>query len=377
MLSVLANVAASGYRLYTVVPRLLLLIDNLTNWYIRLNRARLKGAEAGVDDTIAALNTLFETLYTLVCALAPFIPFLTDHMFQLLIRYIPQDMKDSLPDIRSVHFQKFPEVRKELFDEDTQRKVHRMQKTIELTRLARERRSIGLKTPLQSLVVIADESFLEDIRSLLVYVKKELNVREVILESDGSKYNVKLGATIADWPKLGKRLKGGAQLVRKALPDLTEAEIKQYLAEDRLMVGTNELQAGDLTITRLLKEGSSNQDWEVNSDVEALILLDATIHEHLRGEAIARDVISRIQKLRKTAGLQAIDDVRMEYSVLENPDEVDFAGALEEQKDMIQEKLHGSLVQKPVDSKQETDAPLAEEKENVSKATCIFRLLKL
>ena len=201
----------------------------MTNWYIRLNRARLKGAEGGVHDTKAALNTLFETLHTLVCALAPFMPFLTDHMFKLLVTYLPEEVKDRIPDTRSVHFQKFPEVRKELFDEAMQRNVHRLQKVIELTRVARERKSIGLKTPLQTLVVIADQPFLEDIQSLVVYVKKELNIRDVKLESDGSKYNVRLAATVADWSKLGKRLKGAAQLVRKALPDLMEDQIRQYL----------------------------------------------------------------------------------------------------------------------------------------------------
>lgn len=330
-----------------------------------------------MDDTITALNTLFEILYTLVCALAPFIPFVTDHMFQLLVAYIPQDMQDKMPDIRSVHFQKFPEARKELFDEEMQRKVRRMQKVIELTRVARERKAIGLKTPLQTLVVIADQSFLDDISSLLVYIKKELNVREVIPESDGAKYNVKLGATVADWSKLGKRLKGAAQLVRKVLPDLTEEQIKQYLTKGHLVVGGSELQEGDLTITRALKEGSSYQNWEVNSDLEALIMLDPTAHDHLQGEAITRDVINRIQKLRKKAGLVPTDDVRMEYSVMENPNEVDFATALDDQKAMLSTALRGPLIQSPTSLHAPKDSIIAEEETSVSKATCVFRLLKL
>src|SRR5450755_1687542 len=82
----------AAYRLYTVVPRLLDLIDNTTNWYIRFNRKRLKG-EFGLDDTQHALNTLFEVLFTLTRGLAPFTPFITDKIYLLLLPYIPKDLQ--------------------------------------------------------------------------------------------------------------------------------------------------------------------------------------------------------------------------------------------------------------------------------------------
>ena len=364
-----------GYRLYTVVPRLLQLIDNLTNWYIRLNRARLKGVEASAsDDTIQALNTLFEILFTLVCALAPFIPFTTDHMYQLLLPYLPKELKDQIPDTRSVHFIKFPEARHELFDEDMQRKVARMQKVIELARVARERKALSLKTPLQTLVVVADEPFLEDVRALEVYIRRELNIREVILESDGSKYNVKLGVT-ADWSKLGKRLKGGAQVVRKAMPNLSDDQIRQYLKEGRLDIQGNELVEGDLTVIRAVREGSQYMNWEVNADNEALILLDPTAHDHLQSEAIARDMVNRVQRLRKKAGLVPTDDVKMEYVVVENPGQIDFAGALKDEEKMLQTALRGGLEErKEVNGEGEV---IAEDESTVAKATFKFRLLKI
>ena len=99
------------------MPRLLHLIDDLTNWYIRFNRSRLKGAGgSGSEDTLCALNTLFEVLFILVRGLASFIPFLTDRIYSLLAPYLPADFKAQFEDMRSVHFLAFPEVREELFD---------------------------------------------------------------------------------------------------------------------------------------------------------------------------------------------------------------------------------------------------------------------
>ena len=78
-----------GYRLYTVIPRLVKFIDNLTNWYVRMNRRRLKG-EGGVADCRAALETLFGVVLTMVRILAPFTPFLTENMYQQLRKKVPK-----------------------------------------------------------------------------------------------------------------------------------------------------------------------------------------------------------------------------------------------------------------------------------------------
>src|SRR5689334_19642396 len=91
----------AGYGLYTVVLSMLELLDNTTNWYIRFNRKRLKG-EYGLDDTLHALNTLFEVLYTLCRGLAPFTPFLTDTIYLKLLPHIPKEHQAEDP--RSVHF---------------------------------------------------------------------------------------------------------------------------------------------------------------------------------------------------------------------------------------------------------------------------------
>lgn len=147
VLETLLTVITIEYRLYTVVPRMFQLIENMTNWYIRFNRRRLKG-EFGIEDTQHALNSLFEALFTLIRGMAPFAPFITDNIYRRLRKYIPTSL---LPENNeSVHFLSFPEVRKELFDAEVERRFSRMQKVIELARTSRERRAIGLKVHLES-----------------------------------------------------------------------------------------------------------------------------------------------------------------------------------------------------------------------------------
>lgn len=118
------NQEMSAYRLYTVVPGLLNQIENLTNWYIRFNRNRLKGG-SGKEETLFALNTLFEVVYTMIRALAPFTPFITDNIYQRIHSHIPKSLQGE--DSRSVHFLAFPEPREELFDDEVERRVKRMQ----------------------------------------------------------------------------------------------------------------------------------------------------------------------------------------------------------------------------------------------------------
>jgi isoleucyl-tRNA synthetase len=116
------------------------MVEDLTNWYIRFNRKRLKG-ENGLDDTTKALNTLFEVLYILCRSMAPFTPFLTENMYQGLKQFLPESKED----VRSVHFLSFPTVRKEYFDVSIERAVGRMQTVILLGRQIRESKALPLK----------------------------------------------------------------------------------------------------------------------------------------------------------------------------------------------------------------------------------------
>jgi isoleucyl-tRNA synthetase len=374
------NVEMAAYRLYTVVPGLLNLIDNTTNWYIRFNRKRLKG-EFGVDDTQHALNSLFEVLYTLVRGLAPFTPFIADTIYLRLLPHIPKSSQGEDP--RSVHFLPFPEVREELFDDVVERRVGRMQRIIEMGRVSRERRAIGLKTPLKTLIVIhTDQQYLDDVKSLEGYISEELNVRDLVLSADEAKYNVQYSVS-ADWPTLGKKLKKDAQKVKKALPALTSDDVKAFVKSKHITVDGIELEEEDLIVKRGLKEDEGSKNFETNTDNDVLTILDSALYPELAHEGLAREIINRVQRLRKKAGLVPTDDVKMEYKVVNDPDNVGVESMFESQRKMIEKALR-----RPMDKHVVTEvegkipngvkeAVIMEEEQEVQKAMVLLRLVRL
>lgn len=363
-----------------MVPRLLDLIDNTTNWYIRFNRKRLKG-ELGLVDTKHALNTLFEVLFTLTKGLAPFTPFITDNIYQRLLPHIPKSLQGE--DSRSVHFLTFPDVREELFDAKIERRVGRMQRVIELARVSRERRTVGLKTPLKTLIVIhPDPVYLEDVRSLEGYITEELNVRDLVLSSDEARYNVQYSVS-ADWPVLGKKLKKEVQKVKKALPGLSSEQVRQFVLNREIVVDGIRLEDGDLIVKRGLKDDTSSKNLETNTDNDVLTILDTELYPELADEGLAREIINRVQRLRKKAGLQPTDDVKMEYKVLCDPDNIGLQGVFTSQTNAIEKALRRPIdhhvvteVEGKIPDAAEEGIILVEEQE-IQKAVFLLRLLKL
>lgn len=352
----------------------------MTNWYVRFNRKRFKGvAGLGIDDTEAALNTLFQLLFTIVRAMAPFTPFLTEHIYGLLKPYLG-DMVAQFQDSRSVHFLPFPTVQETLFDDVIERKVSAMQKIIQLARTARERCNISLKTPLLSLVVIADPQRVSDVQSLQSYVKEELNIRDVILTSDEERYNILLEARV-DWPTLGKKLKKDVQVVRKALPNLTQEQLKQYLDHKKMVLGGIELDENDLTVVRVLGKDTahgSHKDepqWEAAVSEDIIVLLDPAPHPELLDEGLARDMISRIQRMRKKASLVPTDEVHMQYSIISNPDDVDIDAVVLSRQLLFTDSLHGRL-EKISDGVGE-ESVILEEEQVMGSLTLMLRLVKI
>ncbi|KAK4143920.1 isoleucyl-tRNA synthetase [Dichotomopilus funicola] len=373
-----------GYRLYTVVPRLLQVLDNLTNWYIRFNRKRLKGVTGlGLDDTTAALNTLLQVLFTMVRALAPFIPFLTEHTYQLLRPQLAS-VTAEFADARSVHFLPFPTVQEALFDGVIERQVSVMQKVIQLGRVARERSNLSLKTPLLSLVVVAHKQALADIESLKLYVQEELNVRNIILTDDEEQYNILLEARV-DWPSLGKKLKKDVQVVRKALPTLTQAQLREYQRTKTINLDGIALGEGDLTLVRVVgkRQGYGEADggkgggpqWEPAFADDMIVLLDAAPHPELVEEGLVRELINRFQRLRKKAGLVPTDEVYMRQRVISDPEGVGFGELVVARQDMFVAALRGT-VEEAGEGMEQADIIL-EEEQAVGNAVVMLQLARV
>uniref|UniRef100_A0A1L8DRS7 Isoleucine--tRNA ligase, cytoplasmic n=1 Tax=Nyssomyia neivai TaxID=330878 RepID=A0A1L8DRS7_9DIPT len=312
--SLLEFVAAEmkAYRLYTVVPRLTKFIDQLTNWYVRLNRRRLKG-ELGKEDCLISLNTLYDILVTMVKMMAPFTPFLTDFMYQKLKGLSPDEMGES------VHYQMMPVGKKARINKRIEQSVSNMQSVIELGRILRDRNTIPIKYPLQECVVIhQNEEFLEDIKSFEEFVLSELNVRTMILSSDREKYGVTMKAE-PDFKALGQRLKTDFKEVTQTIRQLSDEQIQEGIREGFFTIGQHRIEVDELRFLVQVAE-TKGQQYEAQTDNNVLILLDTKPNAELVEEGLAREIINRVQKLKKKAHLVQTDQVLVFYTILRDPE---------------------------------------------------------
>ncbi|CAB4425743.1 unnamed protein product [Rhizophagus irregularis] len=357
-----------AYRLYTVVPRLLGLIEQLTNWYVRFNRKRLKG-ENGPEDTIDALNTLYEVLFTLCRSMSAFTPFLTEYMYQRLQKYFPSSGTNE--EVRSVHFLSFPEIRVEYFDLEIERIVSRMQAVIEMGRYIREKNNIGLKTPLKELIVIhSDSQYHSDILSLKNYIIEELNVKNLVVTSEEDKFGIKYRAE-ADWKVLGQKLKKDAVKIKEALPKLTSEQVKEFVKNGEITINGIKIFEEDLQVVRYFEDANSH--YETNNNKDVLILLDIQVYQDLQEEGYAREIVNRVQRLRKKAGLQPIDPILMYYKLTKDT-ENRIEKVLQSQSDFIVKVLKRPLL--PISEKSESSEIIIEEEQEVNESTFILFFIK-
>ncbi|XP_066051139.1 isoleucine--tRNA ligase, cytoplasmic [Chamaea fasciata] len=302
----------AAYRLYTVVPRLVKFVDVLTNWYIRMNRRRLKG-ENGTEDCIMALETLFSVLFSMCRLMAPYTPFITELMYQNLKTLIdPASVQEK--NTESIHYLMLPQVREDLINKKIESAVSCLQSVIELGRVIRDRKTIPVKYPLKEVVVIhQDPEALENIRALEKYVLEELNVRALTLSADKSRYGVRLRAE-PEHTVLGRRLKGAFKAVMAAIKELSSEQLERFQETGSIVVEGHELHGEDLRLMYQMTEGSAQ--FEAHSDAQVLVLLDVTPDQSMVDEGVAREVINRIQKLRKKRNLVPTDEITVYYRAL-------------------------------------------------------------
>ncbi|XP_018323975.1 isoleucine--tRNA ligase, cytoplasmic [Agrilus planipennis] len=323
------------YHLYNVVPRLTKFIDHLTNWYVRMNRKRLKG-EGGQEDCKRALTTLFNVLFNMVKMMAPFTPFLSETMYQYL-----KKIARSIPD--SVHYLPLPEPNISLIHKDTERAISGMQEVIELARVMRDRRTIPVKYPLPELVVVhRDEEYIKDVLSLQEYVLSEVNVRKLTTTTDKSKYGVTLRAE-PDHKTLGLRLKQDFKAVTIAIKALQDTEINKIQQEGFGIIAGHRIELSEL---RLIFKADSDKfsNYEVASANQVVVLLDTTPDKSMQDEGTAREIINRIQKLRKKAQLVPTDEIKVFYKV-----DGDLSRIAESHKNFIENSIKAPFV--PLDQR--------------------------
>ncbi|CAH8626194.1 unnamed protein product [Heterobilharzia americana] len=333
----------SAYRLYTVVPRLVKFIDHLVNWYVRMNRKRLKGdAVEDKNDWRAALHTLLKVLYQMTCLMSPFTPFMTEFIYQYMKGYL--DYTDNLKDGASllpgyssetgapdsVHYLQAPEPKIELISHEIEDIVAWMQSTVELGRIIRTRCNLPLKAPLREAIVIhSNPIVLKNVKSAQGYIIEELNVRALTTTNDKHRYGVQLRG-ILNHKTLGIRLKNDYKSVVNAVKEMSTEELEKFVNTGRLIVCGHELSGDDLSVvyttgndthstssnSSKLKSNQStvsNQNlskYETASDTKGLlVILDTTPDPELENERLARELVNRIQRTRKKAELIPEDPI--------------------------------------------------------------------
>ncbi|XP_068658596.1 isoleucine--tRNA ligase, cytoplasmic [Aristolochia californica] len=355
-----------AYRLYTVVPFLLKFIDNLTNIYVRFNRKRLKG-RTGEDDCRIALSTLYHVLLTTCKAMAPFTPFFTEVLYQNL-RKVCTDSE------QSIHHCHFPELEGKVEDRIEQ-SVARMMTIIDLARNIRERNNKPLKTPLKEMIVVhPDTDFLQDITGKLrEYVLEELNVRSVIPCSDPLKY-ASLRAE-PDFSVLGKRLGKAMGPVAKEVKAMSQADIIAFEKSGEVTIAGHCLKLTDIKVVRDFKhpENTKEKDVDAAGDGDVLVVLDLQADESLFEAGVAREVVNRIQKLRKKAGLEPTDLVEVYIESLDS-DKSLLENVLNSQEQYIRDAIGSPLL--PSTLVPQYGVELCEEKYNITGLSFAIRLAR-
>jgi isoleucyl-tRNA synthetase len=220
----------------------------------------------------------------------------------------------------------------------------------------------------------SDKEYLADVRSLQRYIQSELNVRDVVLTSDETTAGVRYRA-VADWAVLGRKLRNNLGKVKSALPDLSSDEVKSYTETGRLTVTGIELVEGDLVVQRYIEvpEGEGSGSYATQTDNDVVVRLDIQVHPELAAEWLARELISRVQKLRKKAGLQATDDVEVYYKFEEGTG-TELRDAMREHAEIIERTVRSVPVD--VSERRAGSNVIIEEEQEVAETKFLLSLVR-
>ena len=277
--------------------------ENLSNWYVRLCRRRFWKGEYE-EDKISAYQTLYTCLEVVAKLSAPVAPFFMDRLYRDLNGVTGKDKAES------VHLTDYPESKTQYIDKALESKMEKAQNISSLVLSLRKKEMIKVRQPLQKILIpTLSEAEKAEILAVANLIKHEVNVKEIEFIDDASGILVKqikpnfrtLG------PKFGKQMKDIAAVIN----DFTQQDIQAFERQ-----GTKEITLAGQTLTLDLTDVEiTSQDiegWLVASSSTGLVVaLDATITDELRAEGIARELVNRIQNLRKDTGLEVTDRIRI------------------------------------------------------------------
>ncbi len=276
--------------------------DNLSNWYVRLNRKRFWGKVMDADK-LSAYQTLYTCLETVALLMAPVAPFFADRLYKDLTAVTRGTTE-------SVHLALFPQAGAS--DTDLEERMRLAQQITSMVLALRRKVNIKVRQPLATLMVpVADERQAAMLRTMADLILSEVNVKEMRIVTDEDGVMVK--RVKPDFKKLGKKLGKHMKAAAAALAALSQADIARLTREGSI---TLDLDGGEATI-EVADVDIVSEDipgWEVATDGTVTVALDVTVTDELRREGIARDVVNRIQNLRKERGFNITDKIRLQFA---------------------------------------------------------------
>ncbi len=288
-----------SYDLNRAVQPLIGFIDQLTNWYIRRCRSRF-WADDDTPDRKEAFQTLYDVLLTLSKVAAPFIPFLSDAIYREL-------RTEKMPD--SVHLADFPKVQGELRDEELEKEVLAAQSAVSLGHALRKEHKLKVRQPLSKAhLITSNQELLNALQKQMQLIADELNVKEVELHSDEAKFVQWLAKP--NFPILGKKIGKLIPLAQKMMQGFDRKQIQTLASGGKLKVEIGdesvELEPQDVEIERKVKEGIA-----AGNEGELTVALDTTLDEGLIEEGLAREIVNKINSMRRDLGFEVTDRIRI------------------------------------------------------------------
>ena len=274
-------------------------VDEMSNWYVRRSRERFwaKGME---QDKINAYMTLYTALVTISKAAAPMIPFMTEEIYQNLVRSIDKEA------IESIHLCDFPEVKEEWIDKELEDDMEELLKIVVLGRAARNTANIKNRQPIGTMYVKADKEMGEFYTDIIA---DELNVKEVKFASDVESfisYSFKPQLRTVG-PKYGKLLNG----IRKALSEINGTEAMNELRTTGLLTLDIDGNKAELSEEDLLIETAQTEGYVTEADGDISVVLDTNLTPELIEEGFVREIVSKVQTMRKEAGFEVMDKIHI------------------------------------------------------------------
>lgn len=289
--------------------------DNLSNWYVRLNRKRFWGGDM-TDDKLAAYQTLYQCLETLSRLMAPIAPFYSD----MLYRDLHAGMGDACAE--SVHLAFFPEADTAVIDSDLEQRMKLAQTITSMVLGLRRKVNIKVRQPLSTLMVpVADEEHLKMLNAISDLVLNEVNVKN--LKAVSADEGILVKRVKLDFKKLGPKFGKQMKAVAAAAAAMSAQDIAALERDGFVELSLNDTTARlDLADVEVLSEDIPG--WLVANEGSVTVALDVVVTPQLRLEGIARELVNRIQNVRKNRGFVITDRINVTFDNID-PEIVEIA----------------------------------------------------